>query len=160
MKNEATEEGDLTFRGNKLKSVESAKSAMHNSGIVLSGVNNSNSKDPVHDDGVLTAFEASGLNLSNTELVVLSACESGLGSLKSGEGVYGLQRAIKIAGADALLISLWNVDDQATGNFMITFYQTWLNGGDKSKAYLNAQIQMQATYKHPYYWGAFELTGN
>jgi CHAT domain-containing protein len=97
--------------------------------------------------------------LQNTELVVLSACESGLGSLKSGEGVYGLQRALKIAGAEALLISLWSVDDMATSSFMKAFYETWLNTDDKLNAYLSAQKQLLSSYKHPYFWGAFELVG-
>ncbi|MCU4166094.1 CHAT domain-containing protein [Carboxylicivirga caseinilyticus] len=159
LENEVVEEGGVVFRGSKQNLQVSEKNAMHNSGIVLAGINNPPGAKTQNDDGVLTAFEATTLNLQNTELVVLSACESGLGSLKSGEGVYGLQRSLKIAGADALLISLWSVDDEATSSFMKVFYETYLNSGDKYKAYHNAQKQLLLEYKHPYFWGAFELIG-
>lgn len=153
------EEGEVSFRGRRKNAIVSKQNAMQNSGIIFAGVNSFASGEELNDDGVLTAYEATTLNLNNTELVVLSACESGLGSLKSGEGVYGLQRALKIAGANTLLISLWSVDDIATSSFMKTFYKTWLNSGDKLMAYSNAQKQLLATHKHPYYWGAFELIG-
>jgi CHAT domain-containing protein len=159
VENEIVEEGSVVFRGSKQNKQVSEKNAMHNSGIILAGVNNPVDFEKQQDDGVLTAFEATTLNLQNTELVVLSACESGLGSLKSGEGVYGLQRSLKIAGADALLISLWSVDDAATSSFMKIFYEAYLNSGNKHAAYIDAQKKVSSEYKHPYFWGAFELIG-
>lgn len=159
LENKVVEEGDVVFRSSNQNTKVSEKNSMHNSGIVLAGVNSSVEMVMQQDDGVLTAYEAASLNLQNTELVVLSACESGLGSLKSGEGVYGFQRSLKIAGADDLLISLWSVDDAATSNFMKVFYETYLSSGDKLNAYLSAQKQLLSQYKHPYFWGAFEFIG-
>lgn len=107
------------------------------------------------DDGVLNAFEAMILNLENTELVVLSACQTGLGEIKSGEGVYGLQRAFQIAGSSSVLLSLWEVSDEGTQDLMSAFYRNWLKSGDKYEAFHKAQLQMKEKYKFPYFWGAF-----
>lgn len=107
----------------------------------------------------LTAYEASQLNLLNTELVVLSACETGLGEVQNGEGVFGLQRAFIIAGADAVLMSLWKVDDEATKEFMINFFNSWLEHNDKQLALKIAREAIKAKYKYPYYWAAFVLIG-
>ncbi len=134
---------------------------MLSSGIVLAGVNDLNIGDEntAIEDGVLTAYEASTLNLDNTDLVVLSACETGLGEVSSGEGVYGLQRGFKVAGADAVLMSLWKVDDKATQELMTIFYTNWLSTGNKQQALLDAQASLREKYKFPYYWGAFVLVG-
>jgi CHAT domain-containing protein len=129
---------------------------MIRSGLLFSGVNgNANSS---LDDGILTAYEAAMLNLKDTRLVVLSACETGLGETRYGEGVYGLQRAMITAGANNLLMSLWKVDDTATNLLMSEFYRSW-NQGEAADAFRVAQKKLRTTYAHPYYWGAFIMLG-
>lgn len=112
-----------------------------------------------HEDGVLSAYEAASLPLENTDLVVLSACETALGAVQPGEGVYGLQRGFKIAGAKSLLMTLWQVPDEPTQNFMKEFYQQLLSGKlavDALKATQKKAIQQKLPLK---YWGAFVLIG-
>jgi len=115
------------------------------------------------DDGVLTAFEASQLNLQGTELVVLSACETGLGGQSNGEGVFGLRRGLQEAGADAVMMSMWSVPDQETQELMALFYQKWLGGMDKPEALRQAQLAERETVRKrygkdlPFYWGAFVM---
>ena len=142
---------------------------MLRSGLYLAGANPSlvGKLRTGLDDGVLTAFEASNLNLAGTELVVLSACETGLGVTRNGEGVFGLRRALQEAGAKAVLMSLWKVPDQETEELMKLFYEKWLSGKDKQKALREAQLEMRERVKArrdgddiPFYWGAFVLVGN
>ena len=117
------------------------------------------------DDGILTAYEATGLDLYGTELVVLSACETGLGQTKAGEGVFGLRRALQEAGAEAVLMSLWSVPDKETLELMQLFYTHWLEGEDKHAALRTAQLEVRAGVRQrygrdmPYYWGGFVLAG-
>jgi len=134
------------------------------SGLLFSGAGNTvtGKAEPnlqSNDNGILTAYEAMNLDLENTELIVLSACETGLGDVKAGEGVYGLQRAFQVAGADALIMSLWKVDDAATQQLMTNFYTNWLKLGNKQKAFKQAQLQLMTKFKNPYYWGAFIMMG-
>src|SRR6202008_1205273 len=100
------------------------------------------------EDGILNAYEASLLNLQNTELVTLSACETALGETSMGQGVYGLQRAFQTAGARSLLMSLWVVDDNATQELMTEFYKEWLNtiSGNKRTSLRKAQLTLKEKY--------------
>ncbi|MEM9328785.1 MAG: CHAT domain-containing protein, partial [Bacteroidota bacterium] len=135
--------------------------ALVNAGLLLSGVVNyyqAPNFGKTHD-GILTAYEAQQLNLEATDMVILSACETGLGSFDAGEGVYGLQRAFRTAGAASIITSLWKVDDEATKDFMIAFYDHYVQSGSKPEAFRVAQTKTREQYSHPYYWGAFVLVG-
>jgi CHAT domain-containing protein len=135
---------------------------MIRAGLVLAGGNyawqTGKPFRPDREDGILTAYEISQMNLSNTELVVLSACETGLGDIQGNEGVYGLQRAFKIAGAKYLIMSLWQVPDFQTQELMTSFYSLWLE--DKMSipdAFRAAQKLMREKYKSPFLWAGFVL---
>jgi CHAT domain-containing protein len=133
------------------------------SGLMLSGASEADKVKTGLDsinNGIITSYEAMNLDLKGTNLVVLSACETGLGEVKAGEGVYGLQRAFLVAGADAIVMSLWKVDDAATQQLMNNFYSNWVKGGDKQKAFRQAQVQMMTKFKEPLYWGAFVMMEN
>ncbi len=117
------------------------------------------SKNFDSQEGILTAYEALSMNLEKTELVILSACETGLGEVAIGEGVYGLQRSFLVAGADALIMSLFKVNDEVTQKLMVKFYQKWLKTGNKRKAFYEAQKEIKAEYPYPALWGAFNMIG-
>lgn len=132
------------------------------SGLMFAGaeaaLEQQNSKEKTEsNNGILTAYEARGLNLEGTELVILSACETGLGDIKSGEGVYGLQRAFQLAGAKSTIISLWQVSDERTAQLMAYFYENWTKNKDVNQAFREAQEKLKADYPEPYFWGAFML---
>ena len=134
---------------------------MIRSGLILAGANPSwqGVEPPAgKEDGILTAYEISQMNLSSTELVVLSACETGLGDVEGNEGVYGLQRAFKIAGAKYLMMSLWQVPDEETSEFMTTFYREWLGGKTIRQAFRQTQQAMRENYpREPFLWAGFVL---
>jgi CHAT domain-containing protein len=130
------------------------------SGLLLAGAQNTlNGKQPESkNNGILTAEEAKSLNLKDTELVVLSACETGLGDNLVGEGVIGLQRAFMIAGAKSVIMSLWSVSDEKTQELMTLFYTNWIkNNMTKEEAIYQAKIAMKKLYPQPYYWAGFVL---
>ena len=132
------------------------------SGIVLAGANYPEKN--LNDDGYLTALEVSKLNWNGTELVVVSGCESGQGDLQSGEGVYGLKRAITVAGARSSLLSLWKVDDKATAEFMESFYLKLKSGESRANALSKTQKEFRKhpikAWQHPNVWAAFQLNGD
>ncbi len=128
------------------------------SGLGLAGANLLRSGN---DDGILTALEVSALNLWGTKLVVLSACDTGVGEVRSGEGVFGLRRALVLAGAETLVMSLWPVSDQGTRDLMIAYYKSLQAGEGRSEAMRKVQIRMLADpqRQHPYYWASFIVSG-
>jgi CHAT domain-containing protein len=130
------------------------------SGIVLAGANHPTANPS--DDGRLTALEATALALEGTELVTLSACSTGLGSNATGEGVYGLQRALRVAGARSTLLSLWKVDDAATRVFMKNYYSLLQKGVGRGEALRQVQRQFRnlPVLNHPHYWAAWQLSGD
>lgn len=123
-------------------------------GYVIDEVLTNNGKS---ENGILTAYEVMNLSLENTDLVVLSACETGVGNVQLGEGVYGLQRAFLVAGAESVIMSLAKVPDEATAQLMSKFYEYWLTTGNKREAFKKAKQEVRKEHPHPYYWGAFVL---
>ncbi|MBC7487875.1 MAG: CHAT domain-containing protein [Cytophagaceae bacterium] len=129
------------------------------SGLILA---KNTDRSDLFSDGVLSAYEAMNLPLAGTRLVVLSACQTGQGKVKNGEGVYGLQRSLRSSGAASIVLSLWKVDDKVTQELMVQFYKLWLNKpeADMKQAFFEAQRLMKEKYPQPYYWGAFTWVGN
>jgi CHAT domain-containing protein/Tfp pilus assembly protein PilF len=155
------------------------QSPLLRSGLIMAGANQKSSG--MGEDGVLTAAEAAGLNLWGTKLVVLSACETGLGEVVNGAGVYGLRRALLLAGSETQVISLWQVDDAATRDLMGDYYSRLQRGEGRTEAMRQGQLKMlrggnrrrirterlptqpnatSARHAHPYYWAAFILSGD
>lgn len=152
------------------------------SGLVLAGANQREGGEG--EDGILTALEASGLDLWGTKLVVLSACETGVGEVKNGEGVYGLRRALVLAGSESQVMSLWQVSDEATRDLMVEFYQRLHKGEGRTEALRQVQMEMlkgaqqsrerqsrglalsdKDTNKpldrsHPFFWASFIQSGD
>jgi len=131
-------------------------------GIALAGANHARQiTNAVAEDGLLTGLEASLLNLQGTELVILSACNTGSGEVKIGEGVMSLRRAFRIAGAESVLASHWKVSDKATSQLMTEFMRRWRSGEPRAKAWREAQLSLlhSKDFPNPYFWAAFTLTG-
>ena len=149
----AKDNNDIEFKN--------ADNPLLRSGLLLAHANYAwqNGNNPYErNDGILTALEISNLDLSKTDLVVLSACETGLGDIEGSEGVYGLQRALKMAGVKNIMMSLWEVPDKETAEFMELFYSNWLSGKNIREAFRNTQLEMSDKYKdNPEKWAAFVL---
>ena len=129
---------------------------LNRTGLLLSGAKKTleQKANNTTNDGILTAKEISEIDLKGTILVVLSSCQSGLGTI-TYDGVSGLQRGFKMAGVDTIIMSLWNVDDFATSFMMIHFYQEFLRTGSKYKSFRFAQSKVKEKYQNPYYWASF-----
>jgi CHAT domain-containing protein/Tfp pilus assembly protein PilF len=156
---ETADEQEAVVSGGDL--AQSAQNPLLRSGLVLAGAGKFLiEKGPAGEDGVLTAYEAMNLTLDKTDLVVLSACETGAGEVRNGEGVYGLQRAFLLAGASNMLMSLWKVDDQATQELMLQFYKDLHTMKDKAQAFRNTQLEIKKIHPEPYYWGSFVMIGH
>ena len=144
---------------NKYKVLKNADDPMMRSGLLFAGANKYWTKPTENlntDDGILTASEISNLDLSACQLVVLSACETGLGEIKGSEGVFGLQRAFKMAGVKNIIMSLWKVPDAQTAELFEIFYSECLSGNTIHDSLKTAQEQMKQKYS-PYYWAGFVL---
>lgn len=157
---DAKDEGCQAFlRGIKgLDNVNHTQATLSRAGILFSGANRAwRGEDTTEDieDGILTAEEVSHLDLSNTDIVVLSACETGLGKNVASEGVFGLQRAFKLAGVQTLVMSLWKVPDVETSKLMTLFYKNWLGGMSKHEAFQAAQRKIKESHPNPYFWAGF-----
>jgi CHAT domain-containing protein len=151
-----TKESDI--KGSNTFAVQ--QNPMFRSGLVLAGGNRAWKGDPGvpgKEDGILTAYDIAQMDLSGTDLVVLSACETALGDLQGNEGVIGLQRAFKMAGVKQIIVSLWKVNDKATAELMTHFYKNWLSGQTTREALHNAQLKLKEKKPSPYYWAAFVL---
>jgi CHAT domain-containing protein/tetratricopeptide (TPR) repeat protein len=157
--------GDPLVRNKETRSAdrspfENSGNPLIRSGLAFSGANNAWRRKPVSgvEDGILTAYEVSNMYLPGTKLAVLSACETGLGDIQGSEGVYGLQRAFKMTGAENLVMSLWKVPDTETAEFMEEFYKNLFAKQTIHTAFYNAQVMMKDKYRNtPYKWAAWVL---
>lgn len=148
------------FEPTSLKEVQKDEDdSLIESGLIFANFNSPHKRE---DDAVLTALEASSLNLIGTQLVTLSACQTGLGVVVAGDGVYGLRRGFTLAGARALALSLWKVSDASTVEFMELFYSYLLTGISKPEALRAAQLRMlnHPRFSHPFFWSAFVVSGD
>jgi CHAT domain-containing protein/Tfp pilus assembly protein PilF len=154
--NRAAAQGRDTTRLSK--AVAHVENPLLRSGLALADANQSGQGNT---DGILTALEASGLDLWGTKLVVLSACDTGVGEVRNGEGVYGLRRALVLAGAESQVMSLWAVSDRSTRDLVIGYYKALLGGVGRGESLRRVQLQMlrDKTRSHPYYWASFIQTG-
>jgi CHAT domain-containing protein/tetratricopeptide (TPR) repeat protein len=135
----------------------SIESPLLRSGLALAGAN----EQKEDDNGILTALEVTGLNLWGTKLVTLSACDTGVGEVKNGDGVHGLRRALVLAGAETQVMSLWAVSDKATRELMVSYYRMLQQGQGRGEALRRVQLEMlkKMKWRHPYYWASFIQSG-
>ncbi|NOS91984.1 MAG: CHAT domain-containing protein [Cyclobacteriaceae bacterium] len=154
---EAKDNSELTSSEAQL-----AENPLMKTGLLLKGAGDILDKTNYNyniENGILTAYEAMSLNLDKTDLVVLSACETGLGEIANGEGVYGLQRAFLVAGAKVLIMSMFKVDDEATQKLVLNFYKKWLTTNNMRQSFIDAKKELRVEYPEPYYWGPFMMIG-
>jgi CHAT domain-containing protein len=151
---------DIYVDGDEFSSLPSPPSedptdALDRAGLALAGAN-------VRPDGIVSARELASYDWWGTQLVVLSACETGVGAVPSGEGVYGMRRALVLAGAESQVVSLWNVSDSSTRELMRAFYGELARGTGRAEALRRAKLQLlrQPKFAHPYYWAAFIPAGD
>jgi CHAT domain-containing protein len=150
---------DLFSEQGKSKIYKASDDPMIRSGLLLAGANNywgKSTGNTTIEDGILTASEISNLDFSGCQLVVLSACETGLGEINGSEGVFGLQRAFKMAGVKNIIMSLWKVPDAQTAELFDVFYTECFAGKTIHQAFQSAQTKMKAKYS-PYFWAGFVL---
>ncbi|MDX2042471.1 MAG: CHAT domain-containing tetratricopeptide repeat protein [Acidobacteriota bacterium] len=142
----------------KIAESEKIENPLLRSGLALAGANKRKSGD---DDGILTALEAAGLDLWGTKLVALSACDTGVGEVKNGDGVYGLRRAFVLAGSETQVMSLWAVSDMGTKELMVEYYKRLMKGEGRGDALRQVQLRMLKNPKrsHPFYWASFIQSG-
>jgi CHAT domain-containing protein len=134
------------------------------SGLLFAGASaptpsNSSSPPPSPENALATALELAGLDLWGTQLVVLSACDTGRGNVTIGQGVYGLRRAFLVAGAETVVTSLWKVDDKTTSTLMEAYYANLLAGQGRAGALREAMRALRQTWPHPHYWAPFIVLG-
>jgi CHAT domain-containing protein/Flp pilus assembly protein TadD len=147
----------------RLRYLAKLENPLLRSGLALAGANTWLKGDALPseaEDAILNGEDVAGLDLLDTELVVLSACETGLGEVRAGEGVFGLQRSFVLAGVKTLVMSLWKVPDTQTQELMEDFYQRLLSGQSRADALRQAQLALKERYPDPLYWGAFICQGD
>ncbi len=157
-----SEETSIASANDELNAANAYENPLLKTGLLLSGAGDILNETKFNynvDNGILTAYEALNLNLDRTDLVVLSACETGLGKVEAGEGVYGLQRAFLVAGARTIVMSLFKVSDEATQKLMVKFYRKWLETGQKRESFIEAKKEIRNEYQDPIFWGPFIMIG-
>lgn len=169
---EDTPEPSLGERRSGQAANQRVENPLLRSGLALAGANQLKNDSTNQEDGILTALETADLDLWGTKLVVLSACQTGIGDVKDGDGVYGLRRALVLAGSESQVMSLWSVSDLATRNLMIDYYRRLQRGEGRTEALRQVQLGFlrrlpggtarpgaAADYSHPYYWAGFIQSG-
>jgi len=151
-----TDDPERALQGLEVRGVR-IESPLLRSGLALAGAN----EHKEEDNGILTALEVTGLNLWGTKLVTLSACDTGVGEVKNGDGVHGLRRALVLAGAETQVMSLWAVSDKATRELMVSYYRMLQEGQGRGEALRQVQLEMlkNVNRRHPYYWASFIQSG-